>query len=219
MSPDQVKELEEQINRKVLAASEVAKSMGKLPSEYSSVLERIRHPRLNWKELLRRAVVGEIPEDYTFRRPNRKLIQSGFYMPSVEKRSVGNIYVWRDTSGSIMPKEDEALCGELKGIIEDVKPNSVVVVDCDTKVNKVMTYNRGESLDSITRHGCGGTDPQPFFDYVEEHGTEVQAIICLTDMYLDFNSLRVPTVGDVTWVSTTRDMNPNMGNYIEIEVD
>jgi len=219
ISDGELKELEEQAKRKILAAAETAKSMGKMPSAYSSLLDRIRNPRIDWKELFRRAVVGEVPDDFTYRRPNRKLINYGFYMPSIEKKSVGNIYVWRDTSGSVSNKENETMCAELKGIIEDVKPKSVHVIDCDTAVNEVRVYKPGDNLDEITRKGFGGTDPQPFFDYVEEHGEDVQAIVCLTDMYLDFNSLSVPTMTDVTWVSTSRDMDPGFGNYIEIEAN
>jgi predicted metal-dependent peptidase len=218
MSDGELKELEEQAKRKILAAAETAKSMGKLPGDYSSLLDKIRNPRLDWKELFRRAVVGETPDDYTYRRPNRKLIGYGFYMPSVQKTSVGNIYVWRDTSGSVSDKENEALCAELKGIIEDVKPKAVHVIDCDTEVREVRTYNAGDTLDEIGRTGYGGTDPQPFFDYVEEHGEEVQAIVCLTDMGLYFDSLSLPTLGEVTWVSTVQNQNPGIGNYIEIEV-
>ena len=218
MSDGELKELEEQAKRKILAAAETAKSMGKLPGDYSSLLDKIRNPRLDWKELFRRAVVGEIPDDYTYRRPNRKLIGYGFYMPSVQKTSVGNIYVWRDTSGSVSDKENEALCAELKGIIEDVKPKAVHVIDCDTEVREVRTYNAGDTLDEIGRTGYGGTDPQPFFDYVEEHGEEVQAIVCLTDMGLYFDNLSLPTLGEVTWVSTVQNQNPGIGNYIEIEV-
>jgi len=217
MSEGELKELEERSKRKILAAAETAKSMGKLPGEYSSVLDNIRNPKIDWKELFRRAVVGEVPDDFTYRRPNRKLINYGFYMPSVEKKSVGNIYVWRDTSGSVSDKENAAMCAELKGIVEDVKPKAVHVIDCDTKVSKVRTYGPGDSLDEIGRTGYGGTDPQPFFDYVEEKGEEVQAIVCLTDMYLDFDSLSVPTIGEVTWVSVSKDMDPGIGNYIEIE--
>lgn len=36
-------------------------------------------------------------------------------------------------------------------------------------------------------------------------------------MYLDFDSLSVPTIGEVTWVSTSKDMDPGIGNYIEID--
>jgi len=218
MSEGELKELEEQAKRKILAAAETAKSMGKMPGEYSSLLDKIRNPRLDWKELFRRAVVGEIPDDFTYRRPNRKLINYGFYMPSVEKRSVGNIYVWRDTSGSVSDKENEVLCAELKGIIEDVKPNAVYVIDCDTEVKEVRTYKSGDTLDEIGRTGYGGTDPQPFFDYVEQHGEDVQAIVCLTDMGFYADNLSLPTNGEVTWVSTLQGKDPGFGNYIEIEV-
>ena len=213
LSEDQLKELEEQAKRKVLAAAETAKSMGKLPSEYSSLLEKLRQPKVNWKELLRRAVVGEIPDDYTMRRPNRKMINYGFYMPSVLKQSVGNIYVWRDSSGSMSDEDDRTVCSELKGIVEEVKPNCVYVVDCDTTVQEVREYPPGSELSSIGRTGYGGTDPQAFFDYVEKHGEEVQAIICLTDMGFCVDSLRLPTETPVTWVSVI-DLDPGVGNFI-----
>ena len=215
LSEDQLKELEEQAKRKVLSAAETAKSIGKLPGEYSHLLDKLRHPKVNWKELLHRSVVGEVPEDYTMRRPNRKMIGYGFYMPSIQKNSVGNIYVWRDSSGSMSDEDDRAVCSELKGIIEEVKPNKVVVVDCDTRVSTVREYYPGDELNEIGRDGFGGTDPQAFFDYVEEHGEDVQAILCLTDMGFTVNANTLPSSVPVTWVSVI-DSDPGVGNFIYI---
>jgi predicted metal-dependent peptidase len=213
LSEGDIKELEEQAKRKVLAAAETAKSMGSLPGEYSSLLDKIRHPTVDWKELLQRAVVGETPDDYTMRRPNRKLIQSGFYMPSILKQSVGNIYVWRDTSASMSDEDDRKVCSELRGIVEDVKPQAVYVIDCDTSVNSVKIFYPGDNLDSLERVGYGGTDPHVFFDWVEENAEEVQAIICLTDMCFDLDERKLPSIAPVTWVSTI-DRDPNNGNFI-----
>ena len=213
LSEDQLKELEEQAKRKVLAAAETAKSMGKLPGEYSSLLDNLRNPKVNWKELLHRSVAGEVPENYTMRRPNRKMLGYGFYMPSVEKRSVGNIYVWRDSSGSMSDENDRTVCSELKGIIEEVQPNCVYVVDCDTQVTNVREYEKGSELTQIGRDGWGGTDPHAFFDYVNEHGVDVQAIICLTDMGFDLDHNRLPYDVPVTWVSVI-DRDPGVGNFI-----
>ena len=213
LSEDQIKELEEQAKRKVLSAAETAKSIGNLPGEYSSLLEKLRYPTVDWKELFHRAIVGSEPDDYTMRRPNRKMLQSGFYMPSILKQSVGNIYVWRDTSCSMSDADDRKVVSELKGIIEDVKPKAVYVIDCDTEVNDVKIYYPGDNLDALERVGYGGTEPQAFFDWVEENGEEVQAIVCLTDMgfHLDENAL--PSQTEVTWVSVV-DHDPGIGNFI-----
>ena len=213
LSEDQIKELEEQAKRKVLSAAETAKSIGNLPGEYSSLLEKLRYPTVDWKELFHRAIVGSEPDDYTMRRPNRKMLQSGFYMPSILKQSVGNIYVWRDTSCSMSDEDDRKVVSELKGIIEDVKPKAVYVIDCDTAVNDVKIYYPGDNLDALERVGYGGTEPQAFFDWVEENGEEVQAIVCLTDMgfHLDENAL--PSQTEVTWVSVV-DHDPGIGNFI-----
>jgi len=215
LSEDQMKELEEQAKRKVLAAAETAKSMGKLPGEYSSLLEKLRSPTVNWVELLHRAVAGDTPEDYTFRKPNRKFIGGGLYLPSVLKTSVGNIYVWRDSSASMSEQDDRMVCSELKGIIEEVKPKKVVVVDCDTSVHEVREFLPGDNLDQISREGFGGTDPTPFFDWVEENGEDVQAIICLTDMGFYLDEKRLPSECPVTWVSVI-NQDPGVGNFIYI---
>ena len=216
LSEDQLKELEEQAKRKVLAAAETAKAQGKLPGEYSHLLEKLRQPKINWEDLLHRAVVGEIPEDYTYRKPNRKFINSGFYMPSILKRSVGNIYVWRDTSASMTQRELELVTGGLVSMILSVRPTKVVVIDCDYDVQSVREFTPDSDLSVLLKSdGGGGTSPDPFFDWVEENGEDVQAILCLTDMGFYVDKDKLPSSCDVTWISTM-DSDPGVGNFIYV---
>jgi len=217
LSQAEIKELEGQAIRRALAAAEVAKSQGKLPGQYSELCERHRECQIDWKELLPKAVIGDTPDDSTWRRPNRKFISAGFYMPSILKTGVGNIYVWRDVSGSVSTKEQSAFLGVLGDVVEDLKPSCVYDIECDTQVGKIREFYSGDSLDDLSKvGGGGGTDPNAFFKYVEEHGVDVQAVICLTDMGFYYPNLHDPGY-PVTWVSSMRAKEPPFGTFILME--
>jgi predicted metal-dependent peptidase len=216
MTSEELEELEAQAIRRALAAAETAKAQGKLPQQYSDMVQQMAAPQIDWKELLPRAVIGDIPCDYTYRRCNRKFAGSGFYMPAVYKEGVGNVYVWRDTSGSVPNNYQGAFLTQMKFILDDARPESLVAVDCDSYVQRVDTFYPGDDLSSIKRGGCGGTDPNAFFDWVVENGVNVQAVVCLTDMGFGYGSLRDPGY-PVTWVSCDKAKEPPFGQYIYME--
>ena len=217
LSPSEIKEMEGKAIRRAIAAGETAKAQGKLPARYKDLVEACRDVQIDWKELLPRQMIGDTPDDSTWRRPNRKFISQGFYLPSVLRVGVGNIYIWRDTSGSVSKSEQSACLGVVANVVEDIKPSCVFDIESDMQIGKIREYYEGDSMEDLLEvGGGGGTDPNAFLKYVEEHGVDVQAIICLTDM--EFNYARLHDPGyDVTWVSTTRAKQPPFGTLIIME--
>lgn len=217
LSEDQIKQIESDIDIKSIMAHNLAKSQGKEPGpSISNIIENIRKPKVNWKDALYRFVGGDNPDDYTWKRPNRKVFYTqNIYMPSVENCGVGNVIVALDTSGSVTNNELEQFTSEINNIIESTSPNSVTLIQCDTEIRNVKVYGPNEPIEYIECHGGGGTHFEPPFSYVSDNNLNVDNFIYLTDMYGSF-----PEEPDypVLWVSTSDQIGP-FGETIQLEIN
>ena len=74
MSEAQKSELTEEIKIKVIQAAEAAKAIGKLPAGLEGLIKAVGKPVVNWREYIQSWVSGKTPDDYTWTRPNRKML-------------------------------------------------------------------------------------------------------------------------------------------------
>jgi predicted metal-dependent peptidase len=98
----------------------------------------------------------------------------------------GLIVVGGDTSMSVF--HDRRLVhtwiGEIGGIIEDVQPEEVHVVWCDTVVKRVDICTDVQDVRKMVYDGIpggGGTIFKPVFKYIEDNDLQPDALIYLTD--------------------------------------
>jgi predicted metal-dependent peptidase len=216
LTESEIKDLQLNIESQIINANEAHKEYGLKSSTLKELVASLKKNKIQWENKLFRLIKGNHPEDYTWSRPNRRYLHAGLYLPSVEKRSVGNIYIWPDSSGSMGKKELVAIATELTYILKIVKPLKTVVVHCDAKIHKVVEYDPSDSPEGFEFVGRGGTDPKPFFEFVNQQ-SEVHCAICMTDMGFDHNipQPRYP----VLWLSTVAKQQPPFGELIEIQVD
>ena len=152
------------------------------------ILETAADRMTDWRDALREFIqtVCQGDDNSRFCPPNKRLLASGFVMPSHFNESVGELVVACDTSGS-MTSYYGVLFGELARICKTASPESVRVLWWDTAV-------RGEQVfapidyDNIAKlvkpKGGGGTTPHVVTEYMAEHRIQPQAVIWLTDGYL-----------------------------------
>lgn len=186
MTADEQRELAREIDEAVRQGALVA---GKLGSGGDRDLAELLQPQVNWREVLREFVQTTCTgSDYsTYRRPNRRYLSSGMYMPSGISEQVGELVVAIDTSGSIGQRELSAFLTEVKEICETVHPESVRLMYWDTRVCRDEKYDMHE-LDTLVQStkpaGGGGTDVDCVTDYIRDNNINAQAAIVLTDGYL-----------------------------------
>ncbi len=186
MTADEQRELAREIDEAVRQGALVA---GKLGSGGDRDLAELLQPQVNWREVLREFVQNTCTgSDYsTYRRPNRRYLSSGMYMPSGISEQVGELVVAIDTSGSIGQRELSAFLTEVKEICETVHPESVRLMYWDTSVCRDEKYDMHE-LDTLVQStkpaGGGGTDVDCVTDYIRDNNINAQAAIVLTDGYL-----------------------------------
>ena len=167
----------------VAGALAVAKAQGKLPASLERLLKEIVEPTVSWQDHIRAFFARKVGGGgYDWRRPDRALIQRDIYAPRRSGNGCGTIVVAVDTSGSIGQRELDVFFGEMRGIIDDVRPERIYVLWIDAKLHKVDEVEDSEDIDTLKPAGGGGTDFRPAFDWVEENDIRPDALVYLTDM-------------------------------------
>lgn len=190
MTADEKKELARDIDQAIRQGlmshkKEVGEGAGGLDRELQEMLE----PKVNWREVLRDYVkaICSSKDTSSWRKPNRRFLTTGTYMPSMIGEKVGHIVVAIDTSGSIGQEELSEFLAEVKGIAEEVSPETVDLIYWDSEVAAHETYTEVEVpniVSSTKPRGGGGTSPSCVSTYLVEKKIEPQCIIVLTDGYV-----------------------------------
>ena len=186
MTPEEQREIQREVDEAIRQGSLVA---GKMGSGGNRDMVELLKPKVDWREVLREFVQTTCAgSDYsTWKKPNRRYVGAGIYMPSGISEQVECIAEHNDMSGSIGKREQQIMISELVGICEAVKPDELHVSYWDTKVCGYEKYTNDE-LDTVAAKtnpvGGGGTDVTCVPEYMSANGIKPQASIVFTDGYL-----------------------------------
>ena len=215
MSEDEKQTLAREVDQALRQGALLAgKLNGNVPREISEAMEA----KVNWKEVLADFVnaICNDKDNSTWRRPSRRWVDQGVYMPSAIGEAVGRIVVAIDMSGSIGQAEVGQFLGELLSVCNHVQPEGIDLMYWDTEVCAHEKYDRGdyESIMSSTKPaGGGGTTAKCIPRYIEAHKLNPECVIVLTDGYIDgWGDWKHP----VFWGMTTNQVAP-MGVSVRID--
>jgi predicted metal-dependent peptidase len=213
LSQEESRELEREWKNKVAEAFHHAKNNGSVPAGIERMFDEIMGSKVNWRALLHKAVVNSLPCDYTFMRPNRRSVATGFYMPSVKKEMI-ELAVAVDTSGSIDNEMIKQFMGEIYSIAKSFENIKLRVLCCDAKVHSDQIIKSPHQIKNIQVKGGGGTSFIPVFDKLKKNGTNL--LIYLTDGYGDFPDREyVKTI----WAITHSEIDLPFGKKIVVRID
>ena len=207
------RELDEAIRQGALMA-------GKTGADVSRDLQDLMEAQVDWREVLREFIQTTCAgSDYsTWRRPNRRFISSGVYMPSGISEQVGELVIAIDTSGSIGDTELADFLSEVKGIADTVHPEAVRLLYWGHEVvgdERYETHELDTLVQSTKPRGGGGTDVNCVSDYLTAEGIKPQAVIVLTDGYVfgRWGSWSAP----VLWtILDNKSASPDCGKTVHI---
>jgi predicted metal-dependent peptidase len=170
------------------ATTERQRQQGNLPAWMKHLIEELVEPKVPWTEYVREFCHRLTRDDYSFRRPNRRFLQRGFILPSLQSESLGPIIGAFDTSGSIFchPQLVQAILSEFQGVLDLCRPEKMLLIDCDTQVHQTKEYFPGDSLLEFVPQGGGGTDFRPIFRAAEQLPEPPACLIFLTDLWGTF---------------------------------
>ena len=182
-APEEQKEQQErQWDRASKQAVAATKAQGHDAGDVEQMFDGQHDHRRDWQDLLRQYMQAVAATDYTWSRPNMRFIDSGLYLPSLHGEGMGPVVVAIDTSGSVDDEHVNRACAEIFAISQDVEPERIWVIQCDTQVQDVLGFDAFDVPEEILIKGRGGTKFQPVFDKVEDMGLTPDVLIYLTDM-------------------------------------
>jgi predicted metal-dependent peptidase len=201
----------------VAAALTSAKMQGKLPTNLERLLGEIVDPQVAWQEHIRAFFARRVGGGaYDWRKADRRMILQDIYSPARAGNGCGVVVVGVDTSGSIGQRELDVFFGEMRGILDDVRPQQVHVVWCDAKVHKVDVVDDSMDIAGLKPMGGGGTSFKPVFDYIDELPVPPDALVYLTDGMGLFPD-RAPTY-PVIWGNIYPNSKYPFGEVVHINI-
>jgi len=217
MDAQEARELAKEIDNAIRQGAMMA---GKMNLSEQLALQELLKVQVDWREVLRDFITTTCAgKDYsTWRRPNRRFMSAGVYMPSAISERVDELVIAVDTSGSIGSKELASFLSEVKGICDHVKPEKIRLLYWGSSVVGDETYDehtRDQLVNSTKPKGGGGTDVECVPAYMKKHNINPQAVICLTDGYLygGWGQWSVP----VLWtIMDNESATPDCGKTVHI---
>lgn len=208
--------IEQDTKLDIIQAYNTAKIQGKIPMGIESLVDKIRESKMPWRRILARFFSASAKSREDWKRPNKRFIEDNIYLPTKHSKSLGDIVIGVDTSGSVSQSEIDAFFACINSILKQARPTSIHVVYCDAKVqhvDKLSPQDLPLTPQKLKRHGMGGTIFSPVFDYVKENKLYPAALLYMTDMEANFN-FPVPAY-PVIWCATSQTRAP-WGQTIEI---
>lgn len=218
MSEEEARQQEAQMKVDVTQAANAARMKGKLPGNLARFADELVNVKTPWFDILERFMTSKVRNDQSWKRPNRRFIHAGLYLPIIDSiGTMGEVVVGVDTSGSIGQKELNEFSGHLNRILEQCNPTKVHVVYCDSAIAHVDEFGPEEFPIKLQPHGGGGTDMREIVEWTAKNADQAECLVILTDNYTPFPEYEVvPTI----WASTTDVKAPTeAGETIHIETE
>ena len=140
--------------------------------------------QVEWRELLRRFIYTHSKTDYSWSRPNQRYLSQGLYLPALDTPALPAIVLAIDTSDSMSSAELAQIWSEIHQLSAELNPESVHVLQRDTRVSAADEYQPGNLPEELQAKGRGGTLFSTACAYVDENLDRRPAcMIYCTDLY------------------------------------
>ena len=213
---EEVRDVMERLAQAVVFEKAVGQGAGGLCEK---ILDGHHEPEA-W-DFLREYLTDAFSPLHTWRRPNRRYVHQGVYLPGRET-AAGTLHIAVDTSGSVSHNELKTYLSNVRGIAEQVGVHTLKIAYIDWIVHRdedgcawqEIDVQGGDDIDFLTKGG-GGTTFDPIFTDIEDTFEEVECLIYMTD---GWGSITVPDPGfPVVWLSSgTTPHGHSWGEIVDI---
>jgi predicted metal-dependent peptidase len=202
ISKEEAKAIKDQMKQAVLQAAQSA-GAGNLPGDIKRIIKEMTEPKMDWREHLNLSMQSALKSDFTWMRQSRKSRSLGIYLPGMDNEYQVEAAIGLDVSGSIDHQMLKDFMGEIYGIMQQFQDFRLRVWTFDTQVYaesfKEFTPMNAEEIKEYEIIGCGGTDFECNWAFMEENDITPDKFIMFTDGY-PFGSWGNPNYCDTLFV-------------------
>ena len=187
LTPEEEQEMMARWREALIHATACAKSIGNCPSGIESLIDEIYKPVVDWRTVVQQFITVISKDDYTWSRPNSRLIGQGIYTPSLYSRKMGDVIVILDDSGSMYSYISYCV-SEIIGLFYSVKTSCLRFITCDTDPHHVADWSTGENEPTIEGTnqvkviGGGGTSFVKPFHMIRDECWQPSMVLYFTDL-------------------------------------
>lgn len=169
---------------------------------------------VDWRTVLRDWLSECNPTGQSWTPPNRRFIHRGAYLPAATGRTMGELAILVDTSGSTWAEEIfKRFAAEITAIVDEVQPEAVHVLYWDARFRGYERFDQGERL-AFNARGGGGTNFSGVWEWFADEGIEPVACVAFSDLML--SSFGPEPDYPVLWASVGRSRAP-FGSVIHLD--
>lgn len=185
----------EQLQQAAVAHREAQQSrgVGSIPAGMDRMLDHLRTPQVNWRDVLRRFVRQVKRRGYSYMKLNKNMFPMGISIPGF-RRMVNelDIVVGIDASGSVGEDQLRDFATELLGMLQAFDSYNVLAM-CweflvmESSVTWITRKNIAKKpLDNLipflkVMSGGGGTDPNSCFEWLKKNKLTPKLLVMFTD--------------------------------------
>lgn len=157
--------------------TKMAGQAGSIPGDIQVYLDSLLKPKLPLAALLRRFFTDLDKSDYSWSRPNRRY--RPMYLPHLRGFNLGEIAFAYDMSGSVSDKDTQRYASEVAGVMRNLKPSKMTLVQFDTEIRSVDKIQNVADMGKIKLVGRGGTWIEPLMEWAKKN--RPTALVVFTD--------------------------------------
>lgn len=199
------------------AASVAVAGAGEMPGGVGRILGELNRPRVDWRAMLSRFIDDAAARVPDWSRPNKRFLESGFFLPASRADSVACVAVAVDTSGSVTARVLDAFASEMQAILDSGRVERLHVVYCDRKVQASRDLEQGDDVPRDAPGG-GGTAFAPAFAHIARQAPDASAIVYLTDLDAGADAFGPEPGAPVIWLQYGKPRRAPFGEVIPLDV-
>lgn len=176
------KVVREEMQGVILQAAGGAKP-GSLSAGIERMLNRLRQPKISWRQSLFSNVRSVVRADYAYSRLSRRSHINGLVLPGRRTHNRVKVAAWLDGSASTSEAMITDFLSECGGILSSFRDFELTIGTFDTEVYnvKVFTPENRRDIHHYQFKGGGGTAPSCCWDYMKAHKMQPDKVLLFTD--------------------------------------
>ena len=195
--------------------SEGAKDFSIGSGEFTRVFsELFQPPKLKWNNLLRKYIDERFPDDYSWKKPNRRMLNY-CYLPSIcDGDGLKKVKVYLDVSGSIDQGTLDIFLSEVSHIFKNLKLDSFKLIFWSTCLDLETDFTENFRIEDIP--SSGGTYIAPVIEDINKSKNTVSIIF--TDGYFNTKYIKDAKYPIIWVIYGNTDFKPVKGKVVELDI-